>query len=103
MGPNNTEYGYDGTVSLIGKINLIGIEPLSHEKIWLKSVDIPSIQNIQIHTSPHLQVNAVDINFLNDPNVYNALGAALQQQYHGILQQIDIYLDPREFRDLAPQ
>ncbi len=103
IGPNTVEYGYDGTVSLIGKINLIGIEPMSHEKIWIKSVEIPSITNIQIHTSPHLQENTVDINFLNDPSVYNALGAALQQQYRGILQQIDTYLDPREFTDLKGQ
>jgi len=96
-------YGYSGTVSLIGKINLIGIEPMSHEKIWLKSIDIPSISNIQIATSHQLNHPSVDMYFLNDPNVYNALGAALQQQYHGILQQIDTYLDPREFADLKGQ
>lgn len=102
-GVSTYTYGYKGTVSLIGKINLVGIEPLSHEKIWIKSVDIPSIQNIQINTSHNLPSNRVDIEFLNDPNVYNALGAALQQQYRGILGQIDAYLDPREFADLKGQ
>jgi hypothetical protein len=101
-GPTYT-FGYKGSVSLIGKINLIAIEPLSHEKIWIKSVDIPSIQNIQINTAHNLPAARVDINFLNDPNVYNALGAALQQQYHGIMEQIDTYLDPREFLDLKGQ
>lgn len=96
-------YGYNGTVSLIGKINLIGIEPMSHEKIWLKSVSIPSITNIQINTTHHFSEPVVDVNFLNDPSVYNALGVALQQQYQGILQQIDTYLDPREFTDLKGQ
>ena len=96
-------YQYNGTVSLIGKINLYGLEPLSHEKIWIKSVPIPSITNIQINTSSELTQNVVNINFLNDPNVYNALGSSLQHQYQLILSQIDTYLDPREFQDLKDQ
>jgi hypothetical protein len=96
-------YQYNGTVSLIGKINLYGLEPLSHEKIWIKSVPIPSITNIKINTSNTLTQNAVNLEFLNDPNVYNALGIALQNEYQSILSQIDTYLDPREFQDLKDQ
>lgn len=96
-------YQYTGTVSLIGKINLYGLEPLSHEKIWIKSVPIPSITNIKINTSTSLTQNIVNIEFLNDPNVYNALGNALQNEYQLILSQIDTYLDPREFQDLKDQ
>ncbi|MBV9960955.1 MAG: hypothetical protein JO072_01795 [Parafilimonas sp.] len=96
-------YQFNGTVSLIGKINLYGLEPLSHEKIWIKSVPIPTIYNISLNTSGDLQKEGIDVNFLNDPNVYNSIGSALQKEYQSILSQIDTYLDPREFQDLKDQ
>lgn len=100
--PNTTHYVYNASISLIGKINIYGIEPLSHEKIWIKSVDIPSIRNIHIKTGA-LDAPRIDVNFFNDNSVYNTLGGALQQQYRLIMQQIDTYLDPREFTDLKGQ
>lgn len=96
-------YQYHGTVSLIGKINIVGKEPLSGEKLWVKSVEIPSIQNITITTTSKLQSKEVDDAFFNDPSVYNALGSALQQQYKGIMQKMDAHFDPQEFASLKPQ
>jgi len=101
-----TLYYYEGTVSLTGKINLTGYEPLSHERIWVKSVEMPSITNINVSTAIRdftQPVNGDDPLFLNDANVYNALGNALQQQYQGILAKVDAYFDPREFTSLRPQ
>jgi len=99
----NHEYGFTGSVSLIGKINITGREPLSHEIIWMKSIEIPAINSVDISTSKHYSEPVFDANFYNDPHVYNSLGVALQKQYAAIMGQIDSYLDPREFTDLKGQ
>jgi hypothetical protein len=97
-------YSYDGTVSLIGKINLTGYEPLSREKIWVKSVPIPPITNINISTfNRRLPGTNLTNEFYNDPNVYNAVGKALLEQYAGTFKKIDVQLDPREFETLKMQ
>lgn len=99
-----TLYFFTGTVSLVGKINLTGFEPLSHEKLWIKSVDIPAITDINISTaSKDFESPAFNAAFFADPNVYNALGNALQQQYKGIMTKIDAHFDPREFTSLKSQ
>ncbi|MEO6520605.1 MAG: hypothetical protein ABIN91_02935 [Mucilaginibacter sp.] len=41
--------------------------------------------------------------FFNDPNVYNAFGLALQEQYKAITQKIDAHFDPQEIASLKPQ
>ena len=99
-----TYYYYSGTVSLIGKIVLTGSEPLSHEKLWLKSVEIPSITDINVTTSNrNFAAPVANAEFFNDPNVYNALGNALQQQYANILSKMDAYLSPEDLHTLKPQ
>lgn len=101
-----TQYYYSGTVSLTGKINMVGYEPLSHEKIWVKSVEIPNIVNIDVSTARRdfdRPVPGTDAAFLNDVNVYNALGNAFKAQYNGILAKMDAHFDPQEFVSLKPQ
>lgn len=97
-------YSYEGTASLVGKINIIGYEPLSREKIWVKSVPIPPITNINLSTySNRLSAANLSNDFYNDPNVYNALGKALLDQYAATFKKIDAQLDPREFESLRGQ
>lgn len=103
-GVPRTYYAYDGTVSLIGKINLTAYEPLSREKIWVKSVPIPPITNINISThNRRLHGGNLSDEFYNDPNVHNAIGKALLDQYGGTFKKIDVQLDPREFASLRGQ
>jgi hypothetical protein len=97
-------YFFEGSVSLIGKINITCYEPLSKEKLLVKSVDIPSVTNISLTTySKSFDRPEFDRTFFNDPNVYNSLGKALQEQYKGILSKIDVHFDPQEFAALKPQ
>jgi hypothetical protein len=99
-----TYYYYSGTVSLIGKIVMTGYEPLSHEKIWVKSVEIPNVTDINLTTaSRNFESPVANAAFFNDANVYNALGSALQQQYGNILYKMDGLFDPQEFTSLKPQ
>jgi hypothetical protein len=102
-GASYNTYTYSGTASLVGKINLTGIEPLANEKIWTKSVSIPGVENIPIKTTNEYdhQLNSVEL--INDPGVYNALGKALMVQYAGIMDKITAHFSVDEFNSLRPQ
>lgn len=96
-------YSYEGNVSLVGKINVSGVEPLTNEKIWSKSVSIPNVENIQIKTSQKYDRPLSAYEILRDPGVYNALGKALQQQYGGILEKVAAHFNVDEFNTLKNQ
>jgi hypothetical protein len=100
---NRAVYSYSGSASLVGKINISGIEPLTHEKIWSKSVLIPNIENIPIQTSQKYDhiLNATEL--LNDPGIYNAVGKALMTQYTGIMNKIAAHFEVEELTSLKPQ
>lgn len=100
---NRTLYSYSGTVSLVGKINISGVEPLTNEKIWAKSVAIPNVENIQINTSNKYERTLNDLELLNDPGVYNAVGKALMTQYAGIMDKITAHFNVEEFNGLKSQ
>jgi hypothetical protein len=103
LGSAYSSYSYSGKASLVGKINLTGIEPLTNEKIWSKSVLIPNVENIPIATSnKYKQIVGSDVLF-EDPGIYNAIGKALQEQYEGILSKIEAHFNPEEFNSLKSQ
>jgi len=95
-------YSYEGTTSLIGKINITGKEVLTGEKIWSKSVVIPDVINIPVRSS-RKYTTPDNTQLLNDPNVYNELGKALQSQYKGIMDKIAAHFAKEELRSLLPQ
>ncbi len=97
----NVSYSYKGTVSLTGKINLSGMEPLSGEKLWSKSVLIPT-ENLVISTRDRYLSQSVDA-IMGDPNVQQAVGEALERAYKSIMGKLSSQLDPEEFRSLKPQ
>lgn len=90
-------YTYSGKVSLIGKINLTGIEPLTNQKIWSKSVSIPSIENIVIQTTAKYTHPLDGNEIYQDPGVYNAVGRALSIQYAGIMNKVAAQINAEEF------
>ena len=96
-------YSYTGKASLVGKITLNGVEPLTNEKLWVKSVSIPNVENIDIATSKRYARQLIDTEILEDPGVYNAMGKALQQQYKGIMDKIAIQMNAEEFNSLKAQ
>lgn len=103
VGLERYTYSYSGKASLVGKINLSGVEPLTHQKIWSKSVEIPNIENIPIQTTGKYFKVLNDFELVNDPGVYNALGKALMTQYKGIMDKIAVHFNPEEFASLSPQ
>ncbi len=103
MAPSYSTFSYSGTVSLIGKINISGLEPLTNEKIWSKSVSIPNIENIQINTSGTYDRRLTANEILFDPGVYNAVGTALLAQYNGIMDKVAAHFNVEEFNSLKSQ
>lgn len=100
---NTYSYSYSGKASLVGKITLTGIEPLTNEKIWVKSVLIPNVENIPVATSKRYGRILNEFEILEDPGVYNSLGIALQQQYQGIMEKINAHFNSEEFNSLKSQ
>lgn len=96
-------YKYSGKVSLIGKINISGIEPLTGQKIWAKSVSIPNVEDIPIETSKKYNHILNDLELINDPAVYNELGKALAKQYVGILDKITAHFNVQELTSMKSQ
>lgn len=96
-------YKYSGTCSLVGKINLTGIEPLTGEKIWAKSVSIPTVDNISLKTQNAWNTNQWSNELMKDPGISNPMGAALQTVYKGVMDKMAAHFDPEEFRSLKPQ
>lgn len=101
---NNYNYSYSGMVTIGGKINMHGIEPLTGEKIWAKSVAIPSVSNIVIATQQRYnQPNGNSLVVMKDPGVYNPIGKALSQVYGNILSKAEAHFSPEEFVALKSQ
>jgi hypothetical protein len=88
LGTAYDTYTYSGKASLVGKINILGIEPLTNERVWTISVSIPNVENVQIATTNKYSRQLLSNEILQDPGVYNAIGQALDQQYKGILDKI---------------
>ena len=103
MGSAYTTYRYMAKASLVGKINLSGVEPLTNEKIWSKSVLIPSIENIALESSYRYTSTVPWTELRNDPGIYNALGDALQAQYSGIMEKVAVHFNVEEFASLKNQ
>lgn len=103
MGSSPYSYSYEGKMSLVGKINVSGIEPLTNEKIWSKSVTIPNVENVPIVTSVRYSSRLTDNELMSDPAVYNAMGKALQSQYSGIMDKIAAHFNKEEFKTLQGQ
>ncbi|SRR5258706_2706120 len=103
LGTTYDTYTYSGRASLVGKINITGVEPLTNERILTKSVSIPNIENVQIETSGKYNRTLQRNEIFQDAGVYNAIGRALSQQYTGILDKISAHFDPDELKSYKDQ
>ena len=96
-------YTYAGKASLIGKIIISGMEPLTYQKIWSKSVSIPNVENIPIASTRKYNHMLTEMELMEDPGVYNELGKALQAQYTGIMDKIAAHFSVEELQSLQKQ
>lgn len=99
----STGYGIkDGVLAIYGKINLVALEPLTGEKLWVKSVEIPEQRTEKINVKTGY-CNATFLTFITKQNaVQNAVIDLLQAGYTGILDKMWNHLEPSEFERLKP-
>jgi len=94
----------NGAVSIFGKLNMKAIEPLSSEKIWVKSIPINPVSFGIKTTTPLTEVELKRDPFpLSDPGVYNPLSLKLEVIYKEAMSKAYIYLEPKELQQLKPQ
>ncbi len=93
----NTGFAPSGRVQIVCEVNLEVYEGLTGEIMWSKRIPIPPLdvspKAIQKENPGEItwqQLMAIDNKF------YSALGRLFESQYGKILDQIYIYLDPRE-------
>ncbi|MEL6847222.1 MAG: HpaA family protein [Bacteroidota bacterium] len=112
MADNRMGYRFSrGTLNIYGKINLTALEPISGEKMWAKSVNIPK-QTTEEFTSSRVFVGsslASDLQAIaalaaaNDANVANPITKALEKSFEDIMTKIWNHLDPTEFKRMVPK
>jgi hypothetical protein len=91
-------WSYKGIVTLAGKINIYGVEPLSNEKVYVKSVAIPKVEDIQLDSKGYY------LNYLDAAStLYNPIGEAYLKIYSNIIEKISTQLDPQEMLTLKKE
>lgn len=88
-------------ISLSGKINLTAMEPISGEKLWVKSVEIPINQTPQIAAENFWCFDRQVLPFIiHDSFIHNAVVQLLEDGYADIIDKIWNHIHPSEFERL---
>ena len=102
VGEKRSAYRYSGMLSLGGRIEITAYEPMTNEKLWTKSAELPPQKNIMV-TSEHAYYSVTLEGLMNDTGFYNPMGQALEKSYSVILNKMESYIEKEEFRALLPQ
>ena len=105
-----TVYRLKGRVSVGGRLNLSLMEPLSGEKMWTKSIDMPT-KNVIIATKktwpkdqmPTRGPNGYVYLLAVDERVNSEVGKAVEDSYREIMDATWKYLDPKELALIKEQ
>jgi hypothetical protein len=103
---SNNSYSYSGKASLTGKINIMGVEPMTNEKILVKSVSIPNVENVKIESSGKYFSPLLGDDIFQDPGIYNAIGNALSEEYGKMMKKIAANFDPEDlssYKDIVTE
>jgi hypothetical protein len=93
---------YRGALSFGGRIDLVVSEPMTGEKIWTKSAELPQQNNVQVKTDKyHSELTLRSL--MEDGSFYNPIGEALQKSYETVLNKMEGYIEREEFKALLPQ
>jgi hypothetical protein len=93
----------EGVFVVGGWISLIMLEPLTGEKMWIKKIDVDSLQEAYIHEYYVMQRGGqISPSTIND-NRPNALAAALEKIYPDVMQKAWNYFHPDEVLQVKKQ
>jgi hypothetical protein len=101
-GDKRVAYRFEGAISLGGRIELTAYEPMTREKLWAKSAELPPQDNIQVQTA-HAYYSATVLGLMEEPGFYNPIGQGLQKSYETVLNKMENYIDVEELKALLPQ
>lgn len=88
-------------VSISGKINLTAMEPLSGEKLWVKSVEIPLKQTDPVNSERALCSDQQILPYIfADSYIHNAVVKLLENGYEDIIDKVWNHMHPSEFERL---
>ncbi len=96
-------FHYSGLLIFGGRIELSAYEPLSGEKVWSKSAELPTQNNIAVITDRAYTGEATLLDLFEDGGFYNPIGQAMQKSYDTALNKLEGYIEKEEFRALLPQ
>ena len=96
-------FHYSGLLIFVGRIELSAYEPLTGEKVWSKSAELPQQSNISVTTDKLYSGEVTLSDLFDDGGFYNPIGLAMQKSYDTALNKLEGYIDKEEFRALLPQ
>lgn len=93
-----TYWGFDGNVSLGGKLNLTLTEPQTKTKLWVKSIPMPDqnflLKSEKMYTAPNGKLNIP----YSDVGMFNSVVPPMEAIYDKALQLAWNHLDPEELK-----
>lgn len=97
---NTYTYSYEGQLSLSGKIKITFSEIMSHEKIYIRNVEIPEKVFDVVGENKYSDHEYLP---LGDPGIYNPLVTALEEVYKASMEKTWAFFDPEEIKSWLPQ
>jgi hypothetical protein len=94
---------FNGIVSMYGKINISALEPISGEKVWTKSVELPGGTTTEIESKLYCDSSPNLLNYMNEAGVGNPFTILLQSTYGETLTKCNNIINTEEFQKLIPQ
>jgi hypothetical protein len=99
LGPNT--FYYEGSIVISGRVTLSLMEPLSKERMWFKSVEIP--RTVVACKSAYATVQyPVAVNY-SDKGIATSLGKSMEAVYKKVMEAAWKYLDPGEMAIVKKQ
>ena len=89
----------DVNMAPAGTIDLVAVEPLTGQKMWVKHVKVSSPPR----SFPGVKNRNVCTNRALTPKIHNAWAQTVEQLYKNAMTRIDNYVSPQEFQQLDKQ
>jgi hypothetical protein len=99
LGPDYATFYQEGDVLIGGRVNLVAIEPLSGEKMWIKNI---VLEDKTVHCKSEFATREypTGLNY-DDTGIYNPISHAFETYYQKILQTSWEYINTEEMAQVV--
>ena len=94
-GQSTYYYGFNGDITLGGKVNLTLTEPQTKTKLWVKNIPMPQQTFLLKSEKMYISVNAITF---QDVGLYNSVVPPLEKMYDKAMQLAWNHLEPEELK-----